>query len=710
MSGGRCLPGELRTRSLGSGSGCGQRIRAPQELLECKGHPADVARLDDRSCAEPGHDLAEASDVVDDRGHPRPEHLEERARDVDLGAVGEERDGRLGKRAPDLAIGQEAEAPLRSVSGRELQTFERHARITGDQEARTVDPEDCFDGILRPLVRADQTEGERGAAIVAPVDVRTKRWVGDDTQPLFGDAERGERVAPPLRMHDDAVAAREERSPEARSRRRPPRDDVVCREDDGRTGSKQPAIRFGRAEPLHMQDVRLVDGELEHPERMLERFHGQPRPGGAHPRGERVEPLPRRVAVRGSHVPEPEARGHQLHARPRPRERSGEGPVVGRGVRRGVREEDAHGRNSRAIAGRISPVTFEQARAHFPVLERVAYLQAGSAGPLARQTIEAMADQEERNLREGRVGPAYIDHVLALRAELRAELAALVGAEADQVALTASTTDGCNLVLAGLHFGPGDEVVTTTDEHFGLIGPLHASGARVVVVPPDADAIVAAVTPETRLLAVSHALWTTGQVLPVRRLRERTGIPILVDGAQSVGAIPVRAEGLDFLTISGQKWLCGPESTGALVVADPERLRVARPSYFSQQAYEPDGSFEPWPGARRFDPNWVPTALMSGLLAAVRFRPEWWFERGVEMAERCRDLLVAAGEDVVSPPERSTIVSWRPETEDPADVVVRLAAVDVVVRDIPKTGLVRASVGWWTSDGDLERLLAGLRD
>lgn len=353
-------------------------------------------------------------------------------------------------------------------------------------------------------------------------------------------------------------------------------------------------------------------------------------------------------------------------------------------------------------------MTFEEARAQFPVLERVAYLQAGSAGPLARVTTEAMATEGERNLREGRVGLEYIERVLALRAELRAELASLVGADAEQVALTASTTDGCNLVLAGLDLGSGDEVITTTDEHFGLIGPLHTSGARVIVAAPDADAITAAVTSRTRLLAVSHVLWTTGQVLPVRELRQRTGIPILVDGAQSVGAISVEAAGLDFLTISGQKWLCGPESTGALVVADPERLRVARPSYFSQQGHEPDGSFEPSPGARRFDPNWVPTALMSGLLAAVRLRPEWRFERGVEMAERCRQLLVDTSEDVVSPSERATIVSWRPQGEASPDVVTRLAAAGVVVRDIPKTGLVRASVGWWTSNEDLERLRAAL--
>jgi L-cysteine/cystine lyase len=279
-----------------------------------------------------------------------------------------------------------------------------------------------------------------------------------------------------------------------------------------------------------------------------------------------------------------------------------------------------------------------------------------------------------------------------------------VGAEPAQVALTGSTTDGCNIVVAGLGLSAGDEVVTTTEEHFGLIGPLHTSGARVVAVEPEPDAILAAVTPRTRLLALSQVLWTTGRELPVRELRERTGLPVLVDGAQSVGAIPVRFEGVDFLTVSGQKWLCGPDSTGALVVAEPERLRVARPSYFSQTAHDETGAFEPAEGAARFDPGWVAPSALAGLLAAIALRPEWAFERAREMAARCRGLLAPLAE---AQPGDATLVAFR--ADDCAGVVARLAETGVVVREIPGTGLVRASCGWWTNDDDLQRLAAALR-
>ncbi len=348
-------------------------------------------------------------------------------------------------------------------------------------------------------------------------------------------------------------------------------------------------------------------------------------------------------------------------------------------------------------------MTFEEGRALFPVLERVAYLNAGTFGPLARPTVDAMQAELGADAERGRFGKHYIERTLELRQRLREGLARLVGAQPERVALTGSTTDGCNIVLAGIGLTPDDEVVTTDAEHFGLLGPLHASGARVVVAAPDAEAIVAAVTPRTRLLALSQVLWTTGRLLPVLELRERTGLPILVDGAQSVGAITVDARGLDFLTASGQKWLCGPDSTGALVVADPERLRVGRPSYFAQSSFKPDGSFEPREGAARFDSGWLAPASLAGLLAALELPPDWRYEHAAKQSARCRVLL---GSRVELVDGGATLVAFR--ADEPAELVARLAEAGVVVRDIPGTGLVRVACGWWTSDADLERLAAAL--
>lgn len=351
---------------------------------------------------------------------------------------------------------------------------------------------------------------------------------------------------------------------------------------------------------------------------------------------------------------------------------------------------------------------FAQARSQFPVLERLAYLNAGTFGPLARATIEAMEERQRSDLQLGRSGPDFFSEVMSQRDLVRARIAALVGAEAVQVALTCSTTDGCNIVLAGLDLSLGDEIVTTADEHFGLLGPLHASGARIVVVDPEPEAILAAVTPRTRLLALSQVLWTDGRVLPVAELRERSGLPLLVDGAQAVGAVPVTAAGVDFLTVSAQKWLCGPDTIGALVVRDPERLRVAQPSYFAQKSFQPDGAFEPRPGAARFDSQWIAPASLVGLLVALEGRPGWAFERASEMRELCHSALAERFE-VVSPSGEGTLVSWHTEG-DPTETVKRLFERGVVVRDIPGRNLIRASCGWWTSEEDIERLLEALLD
>ncbi|MGH3004152.1 MAG: aminotransferase class V-fold PLP-dependent enzyme [Gaiellaceae bacterium] len=362
---------------------------------------------------------------------------------------------------------------------------------------------------------------------------------------------------------------------------------------------------------------------------------------------------------------------------------------------------------------------FAAERERFPVLRRRAYLNAGTFGPLSRATIEAMATLHAWEAENGRGGRAYFEEMLARRDRVRALLAELLGVPGDHLALTDSTTQGVHVVVSGLGLGPEDEVVTTDAEHFGLAGPLVASGARLRIVPVRNlraaeifDAIRAEVTGRTRLIALSAVSWIDGTIFPWRELREATGVPVLVDGAQSAGAIDVDASAADYYTVSAQKWLCGPDATGALAVRDADDLPPRLVAYPSQADYDiAAGTWEPKPGAARFDTAFAPAASLAGLEAALVDLPAGRFARARGLTERFRESLAADGHEVVTQRGQATLVSFRARgvgPDDTADAVAALFERDVVLRELPGTGLLRASVGWWNDESDLERLLEGL--
>ena len=364
-------------------------------------------------------------------------------------------------------------------------------------------------------------------------------------------------------------------------------------------------------------------------------------------------------------------------------------------------------------------MNLDAVRAELPVLEHCAFLNAGTFGPLPRASVEAQLAQLGRERAEGRIGADYYAQMHELRASARAAIARLIGAETDEIALTRSTGEGCAIVVNGLGLSPGDAVVTTDVEHYGLLGPFAASGAELSLARiqdrPAAeafDAISALVTPRTRLIAVSHVAWSTGHVLPLAEL-VATGVPVLVDGAQSAGAIPVDVAelGCDFYTVSGQKWLLGPDATGGLFVhpRQHDELALSVPSYFGRTDHDERGVPVHGPGATRLDSGSVPLPSLAALVESLAFHEyagDARFGRARELANRCGELLSARAE-VVTEADQATLVSFR-TSEPGAAVVERLARASVHVREIPELGWVRASVGFWTSDDELERLVSAL--
>jgi L-cysteine/cystine lyase len=171
--------------------------------------------------------------------------------------------------------------------------------------------------------------------------------------------------------------------------------------------------------------------------------------------------------------------------------------------------------------------------------------------------------------------------------------------------------------------------------------------------------------------------------------------------------VDVRALGCDYYAASGQKWLCGPDSSGYLYVRGDRctELDAPWPSYLTLADTADALAFDQHETAARFDTGMSPSGSTAWATAAFDLLDESGFpavhERAIGLAARLAERLAERGHEVV-PRGASTLVSWR-SADDEADVE-RLAADGIVVRNLPGRGLLRASVGAWSSEEELERL------
>jgi L-cysteine/cystine lyase len=346
-------------------------------------------------------------------------------------------------------------------------------------------------------------------------------------------------------------------------------------------------------------------------------------------------------------------------------------------------------------------------RAQFPVLERLAYLNAGSNGPVPQAALDAVSESLRWQATEGRGDKAHFEETANRIDHLRARIAALLGCETAELALTGSTTDGVNATLNALDLGRGDDVLTSDEEHPGVLAPLAAlrdrRGVKVRMVP--FAELAGEVRPDTRLVACSHVSWKTGLVVDYEALAATDAL-VLLDGAQGLGAVPTRVAelGCDFYAASGQKWLCGPNGIGYLYAR--AELARALPSPWPNYGVLADSS-RPFelplhPDARRFSIGFPAPHHVEWAIAAldVLERPglEAVHARGGELAER----LAARLANQVTPRGASTLVSWH--DPDPEAAVERLRSEGFVVRNLPRTPYVRASTGAWNSEDEIERL------
>jgi len=387
-------------------------------------------------------------------------------------------------------------------------------------------------------------------------------------------------------------------------------------------------------------------------------------------------------------------------------------------------------------------------RRQMPALANKTYFNYGGQGPLPQPSLEAIhaafATIQELGPFSSAVWPFVGRCSEALRQRLGSS--AWLGVGPRRLAFTENVTSGCVLPLWGLPWRSGDQLLLSDAEHPGVVAACRELARRqelelrfVSVAdlrhgPGETDAAVLqrfeqACTPRTRLVALSHLLWNTGQVMPIAALAERLarhpGRPwLLVDGAQSLGAIPVAeaADAADIYACTGHKWCCGPEGLG--VVALSERLlEQASPTLIGWRSLADENAVASSPAnsqfhsdARRFEVATSCTPLFAGLdqslqlleqagsveqrLALIRARAgHLW--RSLRAIPGVRPLLQA------EPP--AGLVSFTAEVMPPADLVTRLGEQGLWLRTLADPVCVRACTHITTSEAEVEQLLRALR-
>uniref|UniRef100_A0A831TEE2 Aminotransferase class V-fold PLP-dependent enzyme n=1 Tax=Thermorudis peleae TaxID=1382356 RepID=A0A831TEE2_9BACT len=387
------------------------------------------------------------------------------------------------------------------------------------------------------------------------------------------------------------------------------------------------------------------------------------------------------------------------------------------------------------MAGTASKVA--EIRAAMPAVTRHVYLNTGTYGPLPLVAVEAMRAMQEEELADGRIVPERYPRTVEIKQQAREEVARLLGCSAHNIALTRHTTDGMNLAVMGLNWQPGDEIVTTDMEHPGGQGPVFNVVRRYGVVVRTArlgdgsgdvaGAIARLLTRRTRMVVLSHLTWNTGAVLPLEDvvdLAHREGILVAVDGAQSAGSIPVdvTALGVDVYAIPGQKWLCGPEGTGAVYVSDAAmdvlNLTVVGYASLAMGGLEITGGYLlPKATAERFEAGGVNLPAIAGQAASLAWIREfvgyeWAYRRIAELGQYAwQSLSEVRGVTVLTPRDRMAgLVSFTVEGIDPPTLVQKLWERNIIIRSIPHPPCARLSAGFYNNEEDIDRLVRAIAE
>jgi len=371
-------------------------------------------------------------------------------------------------------------------------------------------------------------------------------------------------------------------------------------------------------------------------------------------------------------------------------------------------------------------------REQFPAVTSTGFFNPGTVSPPPKHVLERRHARESEFYFGGPLDPAIKERLRVEFDAVRGKLGAVIGAGAGSIALAENTTAGINAALLSQDWQSGDEIITTDAEHPAVMVPLRwlaqVNGIAIRMIaaadPARMPEIAAGlVGPRTRALVMSHVSFSTGGAFPVEAIcaaMVRTPrVVTIIDGAQSVGAIPVdvKASGVDFYAFPGYKYTLGFEGTGALYVSDRAlAMSPYRVGSHSVAQTLPDGTLRLHADARRFEGTattdvqdyvaWgdsvdylteLGLANVYGRVAALCGR----FRQGLANLPRVTMVTPAAAEHAAA------LIVFRVAGMTPREVCDRLLELGMIIRTVPGDA-VRASFHFYHTPAEVAALLDGL--
>jgi len=368
-------------------------------------------------------------------------------------------------------------------------------------------------------------------------------------------------------------------------------------------------------------------------------------------------------------------------------------------------------------------------RANWGLAPDVVYLNHGSFGPAPRVVMaerQRWFERLEANPMDFFVRQldGHLDHV-------RAKLAPFVGCEPGDLAFVDNATAAMNVVAQSFPLAAGEEVLATDHEYGAVLRiwrtTCERAGAKLVVAElPDpittaeelVERLFAAVTPQTKLLIVSHVTSPTAVVLPVAMICQRArslGIAVAIDGPHALAMRQLDLRGLDcdYYAVSCHKWLCAPFGTGFLY-AHPRRQQAIRPAVMSW-GHTARG---PW-GRWQDEFDWVGTRDPSGILsipAAIDFLEtqgvDNFRQHGHELARYARAKLAELTGIAPLTPEGDawygTMVAAEVKTDDLRGLQQTLwerHKIEVATNEWKSKRLIRVSCHLYTTREEIDLLI-----